>query len=55
MIEEVARTTNFTFEDIFRMPAEDFFAYISYINERTRREFLDRKKQEARLRASLKK
>lgn len=51
MIQQVAEVTNFNFDEIFRMPAADFFAYVRYINEKRRREYVQMKKDEARLRA----
>lgn len=51
MIRAVAEVTNFTFEDIYNISASDFFFYIAYLNERARRQEIQQKKEEARLRA----
>ena len=51
MIRSVAETTNFNFEDIFRLSALEFFGYLKYINERARRQIIEQKKMEAQARA----
>lgn len=51
MIRSVAELTNFNFEEIFQMQALEYFMYLRYVNEKRRREYLQAKKEEARIRA----
>lgn len=54
MIEAVIEFTGLNIEQIYRIPAMDFFIYLEYINERNRRKWLKQKeeldKQKARMR-----
>lgn len=55
MIRSLAEITNFNFEEIFSMRAIEFFMYLRYLNEKRRREYIQAKKEEARIRAMRKK
>lgn len=54
MFESVIELTNLNIEQVYRIPAQDFFIYLSYINERNRRKWLKQQeeleKQRARMR-----
>lgn len=53
MVQDVAATTNFNFDEIFHMPAQDFFTYISFINERNRKEYLRQLKEANEMKARM--
>lgn len=54
MCEAVMEFTRFNIDEVFYMPAQDFFIYLEYINERNHREWIKQKmeleKQRARMR-----
>ena len=43
MISAVVEFTHFNIEEVFRMPAVDFFIYLEFINERNRRKWIEQK------------
>lgn len=51
MISVVSDLTKYDFGKVYDMPAMEFFAYIQYINEKRRREYIEAKKEEARIRS----
>lgn len=53
MIRDVAKMTNFTFEEVYRLPAAEFFVYIRFINEERRREYVKQMKEQAQMRARM--
>lgn len=54
MCEAVMEFTRFNIDEVLYMPAQDFFIYLEYINERNHREWIKQKmeleKQRARMR-----
>lgn len=53
MISAVVEFTNFNIEEVFKMPAQDFFIYLEFINERNRRKWLKQKMELDRQRARM--
>lgn len=53
MIRDVAQMTNFSFEEVFRLPVMDFFVYIRFLNEERRREYVRQMKEQAQMRARM--
>lgn len=53
MIRDVAKMTNLTFEEVYRLPAAEFFVYIRFINEERRREYVKQMKEQAQMRARM--
>ena len=45
--------TNFSFEEVFRLPVMDFFVYIRFLNEERRREYVRQMKEQAQMRARM--
>ena len=54
MIGAVVEFTNLNIEQVYRIPVQDFFIYLEYINETNRRKWLKQReeleKQKARMR-----
>lgn len=53
MIRDVAQMTNFSFEEVFRIPVADFFVYVRFLNEERRREYVRQMKEQAQMRARM--
>lgn len=51
MISSVAELTNFNFDEIYKMLAQDFLIYIKFVNERNRREAERQRIEQAKMRA----
>ena len=51
MIEAVYDLTKMDFERVFRMPFADFSTYMQYLRIKAEKQYMQQKKEEARLRA----
>lgn len=55
MIEAVIELTNLNIEQVYRMPAQDFFIYLEYINEKNRRKYIQQRQEIAKQKAAMRK
>lgn len=53
MMEAVVELTKLNIDQVFRIPATDFFCYIAYINERNRKREMEQRKILAQQRAQM--
>ena len=53
MIAAVSELTRFNFDEIFSMPAMDFLMYLRFINIRNRKEYLEKQKEVAQMKAMI--
>ena len=53
MIAAVSELTRFNFDEIFSMPAMDFLMYIRFINIRNRKEYLEKQREVAQMKAMI--
>ena len=51
MVEAIIEFTNLNVDQVWKMPAQDFFAYLGYINERNRRRVLQQRQKLQRMKA----
>lgn len=47
--------TGFNIDEVYRMPAQDFFLYLEFINERNRRKYIQQRQEMAKQKAAMKK
>lgn len=45
--------TGFNIDEVYRMPAQDFFLYLTYINERNRRKWIKQQEELERQKARM--
>ena len=55
MFSAVAELTNFNMDEIFRLPAVEFFAYLEFINARNNKKMAEQREQIRRQKAAMRK
>lgn len=55
MFDAVMEFTRLNINEIYKMPAVDFFTYLSYINQRNLKKQMEQRQELARQRAKMKK